>query len=143
VSEELSRLGDVGSVGASGDTLGLLAALVVALAWVGWGYLLWTVRVGERRRIFIFAMAIGCGLALAALALGTGSAGARGARFALVGGGIYLGMRLISRQDAKEAAVAVGRPIVDFSAIEDTGERFELATLRGRPFLLKFFRGHW
>jgi len=40
-------------------------------------------------------------------------------------------------------AVRVGGPILDFSAPDENGEPFALASLRGRPYLLKFFRGHW
>ena len=33
--------------------------------------------------------------------------------------------------------------IRNFTAKDDQGNSFDLAALRGRPFLLKFFRGHW
>jgi peroxiredoxin len=37
----------------------------------------------------------------------------------------------------------VGETLRDFSALDENGERFELASTAGRPVLLKFFRGHW
>jgi hypothetical protein len=40
-------------------------------------------------------------------------------------------------------AVAVGRPILDFTTIAGNGEVFELSSMRGKPYLLKFYRGHW
>jgi peroxiredoxin len=33
--------------------------------------------------------------------------------------------------------------VVSFSAPDADGREFDLSSLAGRPFLLKFFRGHW
>jgi cytochrome oxidase Cu insertion factor (SCO1/SenC/PrrC family) len=65
------------------------------------------------------------------------------AGFAIVAGGAFVGLRLQSRQDAREPAVRIGAPILDFTAPDENGQPFALSSLRGRPFLLKFFRGHW
>lgn len=48
-----------------------------------------------------------------------------------------------AEQPANRIAVAVGEPIIDFTAIDADGQPFDLASLRGTPFLLKFYRGHW
>jgi len=87
--------------------------------------------------------ALGVALALAALGGGPGWPGGIAAGLALVAGGVFLTLQTLSRQPALVPAVQVGGPILDFSAPDDAGERFDLASLRGRPFLLKFFRGHW
>jgi len=39
--------------------------------------------------------------------------------------------------------VKVGEPILRFRARDAEGNDFDLQELAGRPFLLKFFRGHW
>jgi peroxiredoxin len=31
----------------------------------------------------------------------------------------------------------------DFTALDEHGREFALASTAGRPLLLKFFRGHW
>ena len=41
------------------------------------------------------------------------------------------------------ACVQIGGPIIDFTVAVANDESFELGSLRGKPFLLKFFRGHW
>jgi peroxiredoxin len=39
--------------------------------------------------------------------------------------------------------VALGQPIPEFTAPDAEGQPFALSSLHGRPYLLKFFRGHW
>lgn len=40
-------------------------------------------------------------------------------------------------------AVGVADPVIDFTAPAYDGTTFSLAALRGKPVLIKFFRGHW
>lgn len=61
----------------------------------------------------------------------------------LVGAG-YLGLGLfLSAQSEQSPAVTVGRPLPAFSAPDENGDPFDIASLWGNPILLKFFRGHW
>ena len=101
------------------------------------------VRIPENRSAFNIAMAAGVLLGVAALVSGPGLLGGVGAVIALVGGGTFLGLGAASKMDSKEPAVKVGAKILEFTAPDAQGEPFELAKLRGKPFLLKFFRGHW
>ncbi|MCW5893753.1 MAG: peroxiredoxin family protein [bacterium] len=55
----------------------------------------------------------------------------------------FLALFAASGQRRTSSAVAVGAPVLDLVATDDTGRPFALAALRGRPVLLKFFRGHW
>jgi peroxiredoxin len=48
-----------------------------------------------------------------------------------------------ARQASLKPAVSVGGPILEFVLPDDAGRAFDLSSLRGRAFLLKFFRGHW
>ena len=127
----------------SGDLLGLAAATVVVATGVVWFRLVKAVRIPRVRAPYFAAMGLGVALGLAAFVQGTGLFGAIPAGFAILAGGFFLALRLQSAQDAREPAVELGQPILDFAATDDRGGRFELASLRGRPFLLKFFRGHW
>jgi hypothetical protein len=55
----------------------------------------------------------------------------------------FLILSSMAAQSAQSPALAVGDPILEFSATDENGEIFDSASLRGRPVLLKFFRGHW
>jgi hypothetical protein len=46
-------------------------------------------------------------------------------------------------QSTQAPALAVGQPLIDFTAPNEQGEAFTLSSLAGKPVLLKFFRGHW
>ena len=46
-------------------------------------------------------------------------------------------------QSSQAPAVAVGQPILEFTAPDENGDIFDSASLHGKPILLKFFRGHW
>jgi cytochrome oxidase Cu insertion factor (SCO1/SenC/PrrC family) len=127
----------------SGAILGFLALALVAQAGLVWVRLMREVRVGERRPLVLVAILAGIGLALLAFARGPGHAGGIAAGLALAGGGLFLLLQVLGRQSRRIPAVAVGRPILDFSAPDADGRPFALAGLRGRPYLLKFFRGHW
>ena len=85
----------------------------------------------------------GVGLGLLAFARGPGLAGGIAAGLALGGGGLFLLLQVLGQQSRRTPTVAVGQPILDFTAPDADGRPFALASLRGRPYLLKFFRGHW
>ena len=96
----------------------------------------------DRRRfmaIFLAAMAMG----IYAIAEGSGWLGGIGAAIAILVGVLNAVLRAQSKQAAGVPAVAVGQPILDFTAPDEQGQMFTLASLKGTPFLLKFFRGHW
>ena len=57
--------------------------------------------------------------------------------------GVFLALTVLGRQLRATPAVAVGQPMTDFTAPDAEGQPFALATLTGRPYLLKLFRGHW
>jgi hypothetical protein len=127
----------------SGSILGGLAVLLVAQAGVVWMRSIREVRTGERRTLVLFAVAAGVGLGALAFAREPGLLGGLAAGLAVAVGGLFLLLQAFGGQARVTPAVAVGRPIPDFTAPDAEGHPFELASLRGRPFLLKFFRGHW
>ena|SRR5512145_1672431 len=127
----------------SGAILGFLAFALVAQAGLVWMRLIREVRVAERRPLVLLVILAGMGLALLAFARGPGIAGGIAAGLAAFGGALFLLLQVLGQQSRRAPAVAVGRPILDFTAPDADGRPFQLASLRGRPYLLKFFRGHW
>ncbi|MDX1649241.1 MAG: hypothetical protein R3263_05240, partial [Myxococcota bacterium] len=98
----------------------------------------------EGRRPLAYAgIAAGAACAVAALASGPGLAAGLLAGVALVLAAVWVGLGTLARQSRQEPAVAVGSPLPDVTAPDPHGEPFRVADLRGRPVLLKLFRGHW
>lgn len=127
---------------AVGTLLGTLAAGLVFGAWIAWWRRLQAVDIGDRTP-FVATEAAGVLLALAAFSAGAGVVGGLAAVLALLGGGVFLGLFAVSAQERRIPAVRVGEPVPAFSAPDAEGRVFDSASLAGRPYLLKFFRGHW
>lgn len=131
----------------TGATTGSPAAFVAVALVLGagarWMWLAQRVRLPRNAAPFLAANGVGTILGAIAVVLGTGTAGAVAATVAIVGGGIFLALFAGSRQITTPPAVTVGGPVLDFTATDDDDRPFSLASLRGTPYLLKFFRGHW
>ncbi len=127
----------------SGPLLGLLAAALVLGSGAQWLRLMQQVRIPADTTAYLTASGAAAVLGVAAFAVGTGLAGGVAAGFAIAAGLAFLGLSAASGQAAVVPAVAVGGPVVDFTACDAEGRPFALAGLRGAPVLLKFFRGHW
>ena len=126
-----------------GEILALLSLLAVAASLGGWIHGMRAVRLEGRRGLLIGGFALGLVLSVGAFVQGTGMLAGIGALFALLTSGVFLGLAAISGQERKQPAVSSGGSIIDFTAPGEDEELFDSSTLRGRPFLLKFFRGHW
>mgnify|MGYP001106539273 FL=1 len=126
-----------------GDWLGIAGATTVVATGLVWFRLIDRVAIPRLRAPFFVSMAAGALLGALALIEGTGLAGGLAAVFAIAAGLGFDALRLQSAQARCEPSVVVGGPILDFTAPDENGQPFDLASLRGRPFLLKFFRGHW
>jgi len=127
----------------SGQALGFFALALVGATGALWFRRLNQLRAGEVRGLVIGLMGVAAAVALLAFGLGAGLAGGLAAGLALAVSGVFLVLQPFSGQARTQPAVRVGGPILDFTAPNDAGEPFDLASLRGKPFLLKFFRGHW
>lgn len=127
----------------NGSVFAFLAAAISAAAGARWLYLMQQVRIPVDRRGYLAANAVSALLGVAAFVLGTGIAGGVAAGLSIIAGLAFLALCAASGQAPLTPAVALGGPILDFTALDDRGQPFALASLRGRPFLLKFFRGHW
>jgi hypothetical protein len=126
-----------------GTALGF-GSLAIALANAAWLFArIRRVASSRNRLAHDLSWAAAAVLGLAAFARGVGWPGGVAAAAGIAVGGFMLLLRLGSPQARTTSAVAVGGPILDFNAPDENGAPFSLASLAGRPFLLKFFRGHW
>jgi hypothetical protein len=127
----------------SGAALAVAALLCQAAAGVAW--VRWTraVRVPRRRAARIALLAPGALLGALALAGRPGWLAGAAAVLAIALFAAFALLNLASGQERRAPAVRVGQPFLDFTAADEDGTPFHLGSLRGRPFLLKFFRGHW
>jgi hypothetical protein len=119
------------------------AALALALANGAW-FLARMRRVALQSRIaheLLWAASVALGLA--AFASQPGWLGGAAAALGVLAGAAMLALRAVSAQAKNAPAVAVGGPILDFTAPDENGAPFTLSSLAGKPVLLKFFRGHW
>ncbi len=82
-------------------------------------------------------------LGVAAFASGVGGFAGVAAGIGAFLGALMLLLRLAAPQAKNTPAVRVGGPILGFTAPDENGAPFSLASLAGKPVLLKFFRGHW
>ena len=127
----------------NGTALGLAAFAIVGGSWAVYWPKVRQVRVPLRPWGHWIAKVLGVALAIGAFAVGPGILGGTAALLALLLGGMFLFFTLNSAMPDKTPATSVGEPILDFTAQDSGGETFTLSSLGGRPFLLKFFRGHW
>jgi hypothetical protein len=123
--------------------LGWLAFALLVVSTLLWFRLAGQVRLPRNRSGFVLAWSGAALLGGLAIYAGAGWLGGIPAALALFGGGMLSILTAVSAQQAAPDAIAVGEPLRDFTAIDEEGRRFELSSLRGRPILLKFFRGHW
>jgi hypothetical protein len=126
-----------------GTILGIAGGLLELVLSGVWLWLIRRVRIPADLRPTIAAHALAVALGVAAFGLGASTLGQVLAAVAIGGGLVFLSLQTQSRQARLTPAVAVGRPIIEFTLPDHEGRPFDLAALRGKPFLLKFFRGHW
>jgi peroxiredoxin len=127
----------------TGTLLGFVGVTIIAAAGARWLQRMQQVRVPRDKTAFLVANGLGAALGIVAFTLGTGLAGGIAAGVAVAGGMIFLALAASSRQAAVTPAVSVGSAILEMATSDDEGRPFALSSLRGTPFLLKFFRGHW
>ena len=89
------------------------------------------------------AMVAAVVLGVAAFVAGPGIVGGVIAGASVLASGGFGMLGVLAPPSKQAPAVAVGDAMLDFSALDENGEPVALADLKGRPLLLKFFRGHW
>ena len=101
------------------------------------------VEIPENRIVFVLCFLGAVALALGAFVLRTRWFGAIPALLAIAIGGFFPFSMAISTQEVATTGIQVGQAMPPFEALDRHGERFDSASLDGKPVLLKFFRGHW
>jgi hypothetical protein len=127
----------------NGQILGLLAFAIVVGVGVRWYVLIQRVAIPRDRTLLYGFFGIGAFFGLLALLNHPGWIAGTLASVALIVGATFPLLRLRSAQVPAEPAVPVGSSLPFFAAPDDRGKRFESPWLSGKPYLLKFFRGHW
>lgn len=125
------------------EQLGIAALIVIVGSGILWFRAAFALRLPENRALFLGTWIVGVLLAIAALVNGPTWLGGITATVALLVGSFFLFTVAVSRQVLAGDAIAPGKTMPAFSALNDNGERFESASLSGSPALIKFFRGHW
>lgn len=127
----------------AGTMCGYGAMLLVVVMGARWLQLMQRVQIPNERGGYVAVSGLAVLLGVSAFVLGTSAGGGIAGAFAVVGASAFLALHAASGQPAVPPAVKVGGRVLDFIATDDAGQPFDLSQLRGRPFLLKFFRGHW
>ena len=127
----------------SGFTLAWVSLAVLVGFVATWLAMMQRVQI-ERVRWLLRLLAVAVvAIAILALAREPGTFGGVLAGVSLAIGSAFLVLSSMAAQSAQSPALAVGDPLLEFSAMDENGEIFDSASLHGRPMLLKFFRGHW
>ena len=127
----------------NGQLLGLIGFAIVAATGARWFVLINAVAIPRDRTLLYGFFGVGAFFSFLALLHQPGwVVGAMSVVSMLVGAG-FPALRLGSDQEHKETAYPVGSTVPFFAADDDSGKRFESSWLAGKPYLLKFFRGHW
>jgi hypothetical protein len=127
----------------SGFRIALYGFLIVIGAWATWWAKIRALTIPRNPIVYQCAVALGGVLALWGLLRGSGPLGNALAVLALVGSVFFLVTAAMRRLPDAPAAAVVGAPFLEFSTLDEDGNQFALSSMAGRPFLLKFFRGHW
>ena len=127
----------------NGQLLGLLAFAIVAAAGVRWYLLIQQVAIPRDRTLLYGFFGIGAFFGFLAVVNQPGWLIGVLAWSALLVGGLFPLLRLQSEQVQSASTVSVGSQMPFFALDDDSGKRFESTWLTGKPYLLKFFRGHW
>lgn len=122
---------------------GVLGLAIIVATGFAWFRLINAVAIPRNRSAFLMAFGAGAVLGIFSIIQGSSWLGSVSGGIAAVLGTMFLFLRAQSAQKPNTPAVAVGDRMLAFSAPDENGEDFDLSVLRGKPYLLKFFRGHW
>lgn len=126
-----------------GIVLGVASLGIAGVTLALWWRRLMAVSLASDRQRFFMAWGIAAACGFAAFFHEPGWIGGSAAVLGIAMSAMFLGLGALSAQEARVPAVAVGELMLAFQAPTDSGEAFSSASLVGRPYLLKFFRGHW
>ena len=126
-----------------GTFLGIASLLLAGGTLALWWRRLTAVRLPDARTGSFVAWGLALAFGFAAFFHAPGWIAGTAAALGIALGAMFLVLGALSRQEAREPAVAEGGAMLEFAATADSGDAFSSQSLAGRPYLLKFFRGHW
>lgn len=122
---------------------GLAFAATAALV-AQWMRAMQRVEMGQQLLLLNVLAMIAAVLGIVAFTRAPGFLGGLLASISISIGAVFLVLGFFLSAQSKQApALAIGSTLLPFTAPDENGKPFELATLDKRPILLKFFRGHW
>ncbi len=125
-------------------TLLAVAGLSIVLVAITWYFaIIHTERVPVSVLPFAGVILTGMGLSATAAALDPGLLTVTLGVLSVFMGGFILYLLSLRRMPDGALIAAVGQPMPALAATDDTGQPFDLAALRGRRVMVKFFRGSW
>jgi hypothetical protein len=101
------------------------------------------VNVSPNARFILLKMTVALMLSITAIVISPVLAVIMPAVLSLSGSAAFLLMLATRRTPNRPIAVTVGQRCIDFSAKDSDNRDFTLSSTKGRPVLLKFYRGHW
>jgi len=125
------------------DLLGVFALLLVAGSMAHWFRRIQRVDIPRDRRAYAASWLMGAALGIGSLVEGASWIGGVPAGLAIAAGLLFSVLVLISPQRVADDAIRVGDRLRDFATLDEFDDDFSIASVGGRPVLLKFFRGHW
>jgi len=127
-----------------GPVLALVGAVLVFGTLVYWVRVVWQLRVPRQLGPIRALLVSGGILSLAVLLMqGAGTSLALLSVGAVLAAAAFMALDRIAAMPIHAPTVAVGQMAPEFNAPTTEGESFSLESLRGRPALLKFYRGYW
>ncbi len=127
----------------NGFLLGWVAFAIALGTGAIWFRRAYAVNLPENRGGFVAAMVAATSIGIIAFVEGAGWVGGIPAGIAILIGCFLLLTVAVSEQKGGTGQFQLGQPVPEFTAPDENGEPFEIASLIGNPLLLKFFRGHW
>jgi len=122
--------------------LGIIGLAIVVTTGVLWFKRIQSVSIPRDRTRFFAGFLGGATIGLIGAFQGGWLSTLTGGLAALIGF-TFSALRLQSAQKPNRPTVGLGDKMLAFSAPDAEGADFDLTTIAGRPYLLKFFRGHW
>jgi ribose/xylose/arabinose/galactoside ABC-type transport system permease subunit len=128
----------------NGFLLACLAAAATGALLILWARAMRQLEMGKRLWLLSWIAVAAAVLGGVALARDPGVVGGLLAGVSVLAGVTFLALGFfLSTQSKQDLAVTLDGAIPTFTAPDENGEPFDIASLRGSPVLLKFFRGHW
>jgi len=122
------------------ENLGLIGLVIVLASTARWFWRAWKVDIPKTPRVFQGLLLLGLICGVISLYMGFNDPSAS---WPIGVAAVLIFLTATGAQRVDGDMIEVGDSIPAFSAPDDEGNSFDMASLAGSRVLLKFFRGHW